>query len=261
MAADHRPSGIGPAPDARLFTHAVAGARVVLDAGFGDGRLRPQLAGSCRWIGADIDAGRVAAGAALGWMVLRADITSTIPLLSESLDGVVLSCVLNTVADRGRRDAATHEVARVLRPGGVVWVRDFVRAPDSDRRVGNKVSATHWAAMRRRYAVGAELATWLTGLPPRRLSRGAFPAFDIGPDEDAALFRAHRYTPERFRSAVLAGGISVPFVACHPTPGELCAEWAAVGDIIAVRAQTARTRGGEVLPVDDVLIRKRGGSA
>jgi SAM-dependent methyltransferase len=255
-----RPSGIGPAPDARVFTEAITvpGLPVVLDAGFGDGRLRPQLVPGCRWIGVEIDAARVRAGAARGWCVARADITAALPLASASVHGVVLSCVLNTVAPRELRGVAVREVGRVLRPGGVVWVRDFVRLSEPDSRIGTVVSAAHWAAMRRRYALGTELAAWVCGRPPGEFSPGTFPAFDLGPGADAGLFRTHRYTADGFRDSVRSGRIQVPFLACHLTHDELCAEWRELGDLVAVRCGFARTRGGDVLPADDIVVRKRG---
>lgn len=263
MVGDRRPAGIGPAPEAGLFLDTIAGPGVplVLDAGFGDGRLRPQLTGSCRWVGIELDTGRAAAAAARGWFVLRADITSAVPLATGSVDGVVVSCVLNTVAARRRRATVVREIGRVLRPGGVVWVRDFVRAPENDHRIGAEVPVPYWEAMCRRYALGAELAAWFTGEPPSRLADGAFPAFDIAWPGDARLFGTHSYTAGQFRSAVAAARLSVPFVACHPTPDALRAEWEAVGEVIAARPDTARTRGGGIHPVDDIIVRKLRDSA
>ncbi|HEX5119752.1 MAG TPA: class I SAM-dependent methyltransferase [Pseudonocardiaceae bacterium] len=260
MRAEHLPSGLGATPDVYDFLRAlpVRDDLVVLDAGFGDGRLRPWSAPRCRWIGIDIDADRVAHGARQRWTVLRSDLTTGIPLRSGAVDGVVLSCVLNVVPRRSERAAVVREVARVLRPGGVVWIRDFVRLPEPDARVEPGPRTARWQAWRRRYDVGRELAAWVAGCAVDELCPGSFPAFDIGPDEDPVLFGEHRYTAERFRAAVRAGRINVPFLACHPTRAEIRSEWLSVGEHVSIRAVTAQARGGDMLPVDELLVRFRG---
>jgi SAM-dependent methyltransferase len=263
MIDSRLPIGIGPAPDPEPFTDLVeascARVPIVLDAGFGDGRLRPRIIqASCRWIGIDIDPARVAIGRQHGWPVLEADLTSTLPLRTSSVDGVMVVCVLNTVAEGSLRARAVAEVGRVLRPGGVVWVRDFVRLPVPDRRVGAAVRTQDWLAMRRRYALGVELASWVSGQPRESLAAGAFPAFDIAAGAaDDPVFRSHRYSEDQFRVAVQSGQIRVPFLACHPTEAELTAEWNALGEITMIRHGTALSRSKITLPVLDVLARKK----
>lgn len=124
----------------------VAG-RSVLDAGCGDGTLALELARrGAVVVGVDVDGDMIAhAQARTGRLSARFEVgrIEALPFVDASFDVVVAVTVLCLVADPAR---AVAEIARVLRPGGVLVVGELGRF-------------SVWAAWRRlRGLLGAE--TW-----------------------------------------------------------------------------------------------------
>ncbi|MGW4204248.1 class I SAM-dependent methyltransferase [Streptomyces sp. NPDC004726] len=255
------PRGPGGPPTAErvLVPSAVAGGqRVVLDAGFGDGRLRSQiLAGGLSWVGADIDPARVAAARAAGFPAVCCDLTRSLPFRTGSVDGVVLVFVLNVIPRRSRRSRLAAEIRRVLKPGGVVWIRDFQRVDDpGDGRIGGEVGQAEWSAANRRHRWGRRLAAELAGVPARDLLPGSFPAFRVAPGfAGTDRFVNHRYSVRQFRRAVARRQVTFDFVACHSTADELRNEWGRIGVVEEVVRTVGQARGGTKLPALDLLVR------
>jgi len=109
-----------PKAEALLDRLPLAEARVVLDLGTGTGALLPSIraaAPRALVVGTDLAEGmlRLARAGAPGPLALMDD--QQLALLDRCADGALLSFVLHRLPDPA---AALGEVARVLRPGGVV---------------------------------------------------------------------------------------------------------------------------------------------
>ncbi len=99
--------------------------RVVADLGCGGGLLaRPLAAAGARVIGVDASAASLRqARAMVDGVFVRADVRRT-PLADASVDVVLLADVLEHVGDVG---AVLREAARIVRPGGAVFVNTLNR--------------------------------------------------------------------------------------------------------------------------------------
>jgi SAM-dependent methyltransferase len=113
---------------------ALGAARCVLDLGCGRGdwslalarRGTPVLAMD-RWVdGLDWLALH---SRGLPVLALRADATAPLPLADGAVDGVLLALVLHHLAGNGRALGVLAEIARVLRPGGVLAIVEFLPVP------------------------------------------------------------------------------------------------------------------------------------
>jgi SAM-dependent methyltransferase len=166
------PEFIGPRHSLRerllldLFLSASPGPRV-LDAGAGQGSMSARLAG----LGFEVTSTDVSDTAVellrqrLDGNVKRATVTE-LPFADGSFDAAVLGEVLEHVEDDR---AATAEVARILRPGGVL----ALSVPANPKLYG---PSDEWAGHVRRYS-RAELLDVCTaaGLTVRRCSAWGFP--------------------------------------------------------------------------------------
>jgi len=147
----------------------------VLDVGTGPGRLLVEIARArpdVRVTGVDVepDMVRLAEHAARDEGLasrVRTEVAdvATLPLEAASVDVVVATL---TAHHWPEVDAAVHELARVLRPGGVLLVVDFRSAVDRPLRE-SVAAAMPGATVRRsiRWAWGLPaLSTWVVRLPP-----------------------------------------------------------------------------------------------
>jgi 2-polyprenyl-6-hydroxyphenyl methylase / 3-demethylubiquinone-9 3-methyltransferase len=151
---------------------------VLVDAACGGGLMAPYV-GGYRHVGVDVSASAVAVAAAHGVEVVRGDVTA-LPLADGIADVVVAGEIFEHVGDL---DAAVREVARVLKPGGLLvcdtinntpWAR-FVLVTVGERIRGVAPPGIHdpalFVAPDRLVAVcarhGVHLRVW--GLRPRPL--------------------------------------------------------------------------------------------
>ena len=196
------PDFVGPRHELRerllldLFRSADPGPRV-LDAGAGQGTMTARLGR----LGFQVTSTDVS-GAAVDRLrenvngdVHQASVTN-LPCDDASFDGAVLGEVLEHVEDDL---AALAEVARVLRPGGVV----ALSVPANPRLYG---PSDEWAGHRRRYTRAALIAACAAaGLEVRRCSAWGFPVSRL----------SHRHVYERYldrRGPSRPGGRHKPLV-------------------------------------------------
>ncbi|KUL43075.1 methyltransferase type 11 [Streptomyces sp. NRRL F-4489] len=166
--------------DAELLAEFVPRSARVLDYGCGYGRITAELAGlGYRAVrGVDRSAALIARGrrehpglALLRWPGLP------LPFADRSFDAALLFAVLTCVPDDAGQEAIVGELARVVRPGGVLYLSDVPLQDD--------------ACHRERYErFAARYGTY-----------GVFEA------EDGGVFRHH--PPERLRGLVAAAGFAV----------------------------------------------------
>jgi ubiquinone/menaquinone biosynthesis C-methylase UbiE len=182
--ADWRASSLGEITEALehalLFRQAGAVAgRDVLDAGCGDGTLARAFAaaGAARVVGVDADARMIArarAATAPGGPGFAVADIGRLPFADASFDVVSVITVLAFVPDAA---GAVRELARVLRPGGVLLIGDLGKW-------------SFWAARRRvRGWLGALLwrgARFRTAGELRALARGA--GLEVAATEGAIFY-------------------------------------------------------------------------
>lgn len=110
---------------------AIAGLRPLLDLGCGTGLLADFLAETGQQIegivGADLSAGMLACAHARGLPVVQAD-AARLPFVTGAFEAVVCFTVLRLFDDDER--PALSEIARVLRPGGLLFLTLLTRQAD-----------------------------------------------------------------------------------------------------------------------------------
>lgn len=132
--------------DAKVFSHpfdaTALGAHVtrsgrLLEVGCGYGRVL-DLAQRHGWrgaIGLDSSAGMVARGrTAFPQLDLRHHAGGRLPFDAAGFDAVLLFAVLTCIPEPGQQEALLAEVARVLVPGGVLYVSDLLLQEDARNR-------------------------------------------------------------------------------------------------------------------------------
>jgi SAM-dependent methyltransferase len=158
----------------KTFTHplnlrwldGVARDAQILDYGCGYGRTMAQLsdAGFTEVTGADVSAALLARGRSA-----RPDLRSHhiekpphVPVAAAAVDVVILFAVLTCVPDDADQAALIGEIARVLRPDGLLYVSDLLRDGTSKRYAANGVFTTTDGAVCRHHEL-ADLRNRLAG--------------------------------------------------------------------------------------------------
>jgi len=170
---------------------ALPGIERVLDLGAGNGWMARRLAGAFRVTALDVDGGDTGLAAIDDPRVARvAGDLAALPLRAGSFDAVVASAALHYAPDVG---AALGEVARVLRPRGVLIIADSPVYADAAAR------EQAWQRTRAHYA-----------------------AFDAAPlaDRYRGLTRAELDAPGLFRFVAVSPGWDSLRAALRPWRGQ-----------------------------------------
>lgn len=124
---------------ADAFSKYVSKDGIVVDVGCGYGRTLNELAkqGYTNLIGFDFSKGMTERGKReFPSLDLRVKIDDTIELPDESVDAVILFAVLTCIASDIEQEDLIAEIHRVLKPGGIFYVNDFIL--NSDERNLNR---------------------------------------------------------------------------------------------------------------------------
>lgn len=109
----------------------------ILDVGCGYGRTLNELhnAGYKNLIGIDFSEGMIRRGQRLfPFLDLRIKDSDRIDLPDADADAVILFAVLTCIRDNADQKALIQEIRRVLRPGGILYVNDFLLNSDERNR-------------------------------------------------------------------------------------------------------------------------------
>lgn len=124
--------------DAALFARYVPSLDAkILDFGCGYGRTLAELAqaGYRNLCGVDLSDKLIERGKRLfPTLDLRVSPPSTLDFPNASFDAVILFAVLTCVVDDAEQETLVAEARRVLRPGGVLYVNDFLLNDDERNR-------------------------------------------------------------------------------------------------------------------------------
>lgn len=115
------------------FSRYVKKASVILDVGCGYGRTLNELwqQGFENLIGIDFAAGMIERGKQqFPTLDLRVKEGDAINLPDQSVDAVILFAVLTCIRDNEEHRRLIKEIQRVLKPGGVLYVNDFLLNTD-----------------------------------------------------------------------------------------------------------------------------------
>lgn len=110
----------------------------ILDLGCGYGRTLNELcqAGYRNLIGIDFSEGMIRRGhEQFPFLDLRVKRSTQIELPDASMDAVILFAVLTCIRNNTEQQALLREIQRVLRPGGILYVNDFLLNSDERNRV------------------------------------------------------------------------------------------------------------------------------
>ena len=116
-----------------LFVEYVSKNERVLDVGCGYGRTLEELhqLGYEALTGLDFSEGMIRRGKNLyPYLDLRVKASEAVDLPDASVDAVILFAVLTCIIKDGEQRALIDEIKRVLRPGGILYVNDFLLNDD-----------------------------------------------------------------------------------------------------------------------------------
>ena len=119
------------------FSKYVSTDDLILDVGCGYGRTLQQLhtIGYTRLMGVDFAQGMISRGKVLyPHLDLRTMEQGTLPFPDESVDGVILFAVITCIWNSDEQQALIREIRRVLKPGGILYINDFLLNEDERNR-------------------------------------------------------------------------------------------------------------------------------
>ena len=117
-------------PDLGQFSNYVSRSDKILDYGCGYGRITLALhnLGYSQIIGYDTSAEMIARGIAEApTLSLKSYSPPTIPEANNSFDAIICCAVLTCLPDPELQREAIKEITRILRPGGVLYMAEFLR--------------------------------------------------------------------------------------------------------------------------------------
>lgn len=115
------------------FARYVAKDALIADIGCGYGRTMSELysRGYENLVGFDISEGMIERGKAqYPYLDLRVMEEGSIRLADESADAVILFAVLTCIVEDEAQEKLIREIRRVLKPGGILYVNDFLLNSD-----------------------------------------------------------------------------------------------------------------------------------
>ena len=118
---------------AEAFSKYVGKDALVVDIGCGYGRTLNELAklGYAKLVGFDFSQGMIERGRReFPSLDLRVKTDDAIELPDESADAVILFAVLTCIASDGDHEKLVSDIYRVLKPGGILYVNDFILNTD-----------------------------------------------------------------------------------------------------------------------------------
>lgn len=118
---------------AEAFEKYVKKEAVILDVGCGYGRTLNELyqSGYRHLIGIDFASGMIERGKTqYPYLDLRVKQSKNIDFPDHSIDAVILFAVLTCIKDDIEQQELISEIKRVLRPGGILYVNDFLLNED-----------------------------------------------------------------------------------------------------------------------------------
>ncbi len=122
---------------AEEFCRHVTQESLILDVGCGYGRTLQELytLGYRNLIGMDFAEGMIRRGQALyPYLDLRVKTKAAIDLPDDSVDAVILFAVLTCIHENDEQQALITEIRRVLKPGGILYINDFLLNEDQRNR-------------------------------------------------------------------------------------------------------------------------------
>lgn len=115
------------------FAKYVKKNEIILDVGCGYGRTLDELyqAGYHNLIGIDFSDGMIKRGnEQFPYLDLQVKKSDKIDLPNESVDAVILFAVLTCISTNDEQEQLLNEIKRVLKPGGIIYVNDFLLNSD-----------------------------------------------------------------------------------------------------------------------------------
>ncbi|MBT7697662.1 MAG: class I SAM-dependent methyltransferase [Desulfobacterales bacterium] len=112
-----------------LFAEYVSKNSYILDVGCGYGRTLNELyfSGYKKLIGVDFSEKMVESGKDKHpFLDLRVNNSSELPFYDDSFDAVIIIAVLTCIAEDDNQKRLVKEINRVLKPGGIFYLNDFI---------------------------------------------------------------------------------------------------------------------------------------
>ncbi|MDO4583437.1 MAG: class I SAM-dependent methyltransferase [Planctomycetia bacterium] len=142
----HNPGYWNRVADEKEFTTSLAGERFrqlvpqeakILDVGCGYGRTLQELHSlgySCLY-GVDFAEKMIERGRKnLPFLSLQVALGQKLPFPEESFDAVLLLAVLTCIPDNHEQEKLLQEIYRILKPGGILYINDFLLNEDARNR-------------------------------------------------------------------------------------------------------------------------------